>query len=235
MLENQQTQYVEMAYARISTKKQSLERQEASIMKTVPDIKMKYFFEDKYTGKEFNREHYLELKDKILELKEANPDTRIRVTVHELDRLGRNYKEIKKEIDWFRGHDVKLRFLDIPEELCGENMGITGELLVDIIVSLKAYWAEQELHYKEKRSREGTAKALARGVRFGRQAIEVDEKIFRKEADRAIARYITHKEAMNNLGLKDYVYWKWIKQLYPDYQSNKKKVKKMGDNNINCE
>lgn len=227
MLEKQQSQYVEMAYARISTKRQSLERQEASILEAVPDLKMKYFFEDKYTGKDFNREQYLELKAKILELKEANPDTQIRVTLHELDRLGRNYKEIKKEIDWFRGNDVKLRFLDIPEELCGENMGITGELLIDIIVSLKAYWAEQELHYKEKRSREGTEKALARGVRFGRQAIEVDEKQFRKEADRAIARYITHKEAMRNLELKDYVYWKWIKQLYPDYQPNKKKVKKV--------
>ena len=77
MLEKQQNQYVEMAYARISTKRQSLERQEASILEAVPDLKMKYFFEDKYTGKDFNREQYLELKAKILELKEANPDTKI--------------------------------------------------------------------------------------------------------------------------------------------------------------
>lgn len=25
--------------------------------------------------------------------------------------------------------------------------------------------------------------------------------------------------------LKDYVYWKWLKQFYPEYQQNKHKVK----------
>lgn len=228
MSDLQQEQYVEMAYARVSTKKQSLERQEASIFETIPDLKAKYFFEDKYTGKEFDREHYLEMKDKITELLEANPSTKIRVTIHELDRIGRDYQEIQKEVHWFRNCNVALRFLDIPEELVNGTMGITGELLVDIIILLKAYWAEQELNYKEKRTREGIEKAQARGTKFGRQAIKVDEKQFRKEADRAIARYITHKEAMHNLGLKDYVYWKWIKQFYPEYQPNKQKVQRGG-------
>lgn len=218
--------YVECGYARVSTKNQSLDRQTTSILEAVPDLKAKYFFKDKYTGKEFDRPEYLKLKEKILELLEANPDTNIRVTVHELDRLGRNYQEIQKEVSWFREHGVTLRFLDIPEELIGDAMGITGSLLVDIIILLKAYWAEQELNYKEKRVREGIKEAKNSGVRFGRQAIEVDEKAFRKEADRAIARYITHKEAMSNLGLKEYVYWKWIKKFYPDYQPSKKKIQK---------
>lgn len=223
---NQSNQYVELAYARVSTKKQSLERQEASIMETIPDLKAKYFFEDKKTGKEFDRKYYNEMKDKIVELLDANPATKIRVTIHELDRIGRDYQEIQKEVHWFRDRGVKLRFLDIPEELMSDTMGITGELLIDIIILLKAYWAEQELHYKEKRTREGIAKAQEKGTKFGRQAIVVDEKQFRKEADRAIARYITHKEAMHNLGLKEYVYWKWIKQFYPDYKSNKQKIQK---------
>lgn len=218
-------QYVEMAYARVSTKAQSLERQKASIYEAIPDLKAMYYFEDKYTGKAFDRPDYLKLKEKIVELKEANPTTKIRVTIHELDRIGRDYAEIQNEVQWFRNHGVKLRFLDIPEELMNTAMGITGELLIDIIILLKAYWAEQELKYKEKRAREGIAQAKAKGVHFGRNAIEVDEKQFRQQADRAIARYITHKEAMNNLGLKDYVYWKWIKQFYPNYQKNKQKVK----------
>lgn len=158
-------------------------------------------------------------------MKEANADTPIRLTVHELDRIGRDYKEIQNEVYWFRKHGVTLRFLDIPEELFNESMGITGELLIDIVILLKSYWAEQELHYKEKRTREGIAEARAKGVRFGREAIKVDEKQFRQQADRAIARYITHKEAMHNLGLKDYVYWKWFKVFYPNYQSNKHKIK----------
>jgi len=226
MEQKQSTQYVEMAYARVSTQKQSLERQTASILETVPDLKAAYFFQDKETGKIFNREQYLKLKAKIEELLEANPSTKIRVTIHELDRIGRDYQEIQNEVYWFRAHGVTLRFLDIPENLMEETMGITGGLLVDIIILLKAYWAEQELHYKEKRTREGIAQAKEKGVRFGRQAIEVDEKQFRQQADRAIARYITHKEAMSNLGLKDYVYWKWIKQFYPDYKPNKQKVQR---------
>lgn len=226
MEELQKIQYVELAYARVSTKRQSLERQEASILETIPDLKAQYFFEDKYTGKEFDRPEYMRLKEKVMELKEANPDTRIRITVHELDRIGRDYQEIQKEVHWFRQQGVTLRFLDIPEELINGTMGITGDLLVDIIILLKAYWAEQELHYKEKRTKEGIEKAKEKGTKFGRQEIEVEEKQFRREADRAIARYITHKEAMHNLGLKDYVYWKWIKQLYPDYRPNKQKVTK---------
>jgi DNA invertase Pin-like site-specific DNA recombinase len=217
-------QYVEMAYARVSTKNQSLERQESSILETVPDLKAMYFYKDKYTGKEFDRPEYMRMKEKVMELKEASPNVKIRITIHELDRIGRDYQEIQNEVHWFRERGVTLRFLDVPEELIDGTMGITGDLLVDIIILLKAYWAEQELRYKEKRTREGIEQAQARGTKFGRQAIEVDEKQFRQQADRAIARHITHKEAMHNLGLKDYVYWKHIKQFYPDYQPNKKRV-----------
>lgn len=226
MSDIQLVQYVEMAYARVSTKSQSMERQEASIFEAVPNLKAMYFFKDIYTGKDFERPYYKKLKEKIIELLDANPTTKIRVTIHELDRIGRDYNDIKNEVQWFRSRGVKLRFLDIPEELMSDAMGITGELLVDLTILLKAYWAEQELKYKEKRAREGIAQAKANGVHFGRTAIEVDEKQFRQQADRAIARFITHKEAMNNLGLKDYVYWKWIKHYYPNYQPNKQKVKR---------
>lgn len=97
-------------------------------------------------------------------------------------------------------------------------------MIIDIIVLVKAFQAEQELEDKKKRCREGIAEAKAKGTKFGRQAIEIDEEQFKKQADRAIARYITHNEAMNILHLKPYVYWKWIKQFYPNYQPNKKKV-----------
>ena len=225
MIQNNLEQCVELAYARVSTKKQNLERQEHSIMEAVPNLKARYFYKDKWTGKEFAREQYLELKAKVLELKEANPDTKIRLTIHELDRIGRDYKEIRQEVYWFRTQGVVLNFLDIPvDQFVG--MGITGDLLIDLVIALKAYWAEQELHIKEKRTKEGIERARAEGKQFGRKAIEIDEKKFRQQADRAIARYITHKEAMDNLGLKNYVYWKWIKQLYPDYQRNKQKIHK---------
>ena len=102
MVQEKVKQYVEMAYARVSTKKQNLDRQEHSILEAVPDLKAKYFYKDKWTGKEFDREQYQKLKAKIVELKEANPDTKIRLTIHELDRIGRDYREIQQEVYWFR-------------------------------------------------------------------------------------------------------------------------------------
>ena len=211
-------QYVEMAYARVSTKGQSLERQESSILEAVPDLKLQYFFEDKYTGKDFDREQYQNLKNKINELLDANSNTKIRVTIHELDRLGRDYKEIQNEVFWFRSKGVKLRFLDIPEELCNETMGLAGDMLVDIVIILKSFWAEQELHVKEKRTKEGIERAHANGVKFGRKEIVIDKKRFKTVADKAVNHSISHADAMKILNMKPYLYWKHIKLLYPDYQ-----------------
>ena len=65
---NEKEQYVEMAYARVSTKSQSLERQEVSIFETIPDLKAKYFYKDIYTGKKFDRPEYQKLKKKYIVL-----------------------------------------------------------------------------------------------------------------------------------------------------------------------
>ena len=43
-------QYIEMANDRVSSKNQTLARQEASILNAVPDLKAKYFYKDKWTG-----------------------------------------------------------------------------------------------------------------------------------------------------------------------------------------
>ena len=63
-----ENQYIEMAYARVSSKNQTLARQEASILNAVPDLKAKYFYKDKWTGKEFDRPEYgrLRLRPMIL-------------------------------------------------------------------------------------------------------------------------------------------------------------------------
>lgn len=64
--------YVEMVYARVNSKNQTLARQETSILDVVPDLKGKYFYKDNWTGKEFDRP--------------------------ECDRLGRGCREIQKVI-----------------------------------------------------------------------------------------------------------------------------------------
>lgn len=225
MEQKENVQYVELAYARVSSKEQHLERQEQSIYEAVPGLKAMYFFEDKWTGKDFaNRPNYNRMKEKVEELLSLGQS--VRITFHELDRIGRDYKEILDEVYSFRMKGVTLRFLDIPDEMIGTETGIGGQMVQDIIITYKAFVAEQELKDKHKRTMEGIARAKASGVKFGRTPIEVDEKAFRSEADRAINRYITHKEAMGHLGLTNYKYWSTMKHLYPDYKPNKKKVKR---------
>lgn len=209
-------QYVEMAYARVSSKQQSLERQEESIKQVLPDLSLRYFFKDKSTGKEFNREQYVAMKDKIVELKEINPDIKIRVTLHEFDRLGRNLEELLKEISWFEYHGVVLRFLDIPSEFA-EATGLEEKLFYKIWIMIKCYQAEKELVDKKKRTAEGIKAAHARGVIFGRKEIVIDEKKFKDIATRANAREISHADAMRILNMTSYLYWKHFNRLFPNY------------------
>ena len=216
-------QYLEMAYARVSTPKQKLDRQLNSIIEAIPNLKARYIYSDKWTGKEFNREHYVEMKEKMVELLEANPTTKIRLTVHELDRIGRNFMEIQNEIQWFESRGIVLNFLDIPQELIRDSTGVTGKLILQIVILLKAYWAEQELNIKQKRAEEGIARAHAAGKVLGRKEVVIDDKKFRQQADRAISKSISHAEAMRNLGLTSYMYWKHISRLYPEYSGTHSK------------
>lgn len=218
MEEKEKIQYLEMAYARVSTKDQNLERQEASITEKIPDLKARYFFKDKFTGKDFQyRPAYSELKSKVEELLELNPELKIRVTFHELDRMGRNFEEFQKDWYWFTSHGVHLRFLDVPESI-SQQTGVMGQLVYMIIIMYKAAVAEQELQDKRKRCQEGIQRAHANGVRFGRKAVVVDEKSFRAVADKSTCGLISHADAMRILNIKPYLYWKHIKLWYPTYQ-----------------
>ena len=93
-------------YGRVSSKEQSLERQLESARKYKDIDKV---FPDKQSGKDFNREKYIEMK-KVL----ARGDE---VIVHSLDRLGRNKEAIKEELAWFKENGVIVRILDVPTTL----------------------------------------------------------------------------------------------------------------------
>lgn len=85
------------AYTRVSTKEQITDMQLIAIDNYCIDnnIKVDRYFEDKLSGKNFDRPNYQALK-----LTLRNGDTLI---IKELDRLGRNMKQIKEE--W---HDLNL-------------------------------------------------------------------------------------------------------------------------------
>ena len=142
-------------YGRVSTKDQNLARQieSAKQYKNIDHI-----FKDKQSGKDFNREDYIKMKE-ILEPGDE-------VIVHALDRLGRDKDAIKEELAWFKEHGVVVRILNVPTTLIEypEGQEWLMEMVNNILIEVLGAFAEQE--------RENTLKRQAEGI----AAMPVDER-----------------------------------------------------------
>ena len=142
-------------YGRVSTKDQNLARQieSAKQYKNIDHI-----FKDKQSGKDFNREDYIKMK----EILEAGDE----VIVHALDRLGRDKDAIKEELAWFKEHGVVVRILNVPTTLIEypEGQEWLMEMVNNILIEVLGAFAEQE--------RENTLKRQAEGI----AAMPVDER-----------------------------------------------------------
>lgn len=195
----------EFGYARVSSLQQHTERQ----LQALEDygIPRQDIFIDKQSGKDFERQGYLLLKENVL----RSGDT---LVVKELDRLGRNKAAVKEELEYFRANDIRVKILDVPTTLidCEEQswvMDMVSNILIEVMSSI----AEEERVKNHQRQEEGIAAARARGVQFGRpklQKPEGYEDVMQKVADGTLRA----EEAMRQLGLKRTSYYK-LKKLYP--------------------
>ncbi|MBO5155245.1 MAG: recombinase family protein [Eubacterium sp.] len=127
------------AYCRISTTDQNIERQIIAIKGYAPDIPDNNIFIDKKTGKDFDREQYQEMKvilDHISKAKSGSDS--IELIVEELDRLGRNADGIKKELMWFKDHNIIVRILEIPTTLAAvdENNQWVMEMVTNLLIEV---------------------------------------------------------------------------------------------------
>ena len=84
-------------YARVSTSSQNLSRQLAKFKEMGADERQ--IITDKESGKDFNRQGYLALKNQLL----RNGDT---LVVCSIDRLGRNKEQIKQELEYFKANNA---------------------------------------------------------------------------------------------------------------------------------
>jgi DNA invertase Pin-like site-specific DNA recombinase len=214
---------ITLAYLRVSTKEQNLERQITAIKGFRPDIDELNIYSDKQSGKQFNREGYNTLKALIKQYRKAfsKEELVIELVIEELDRLGRNYQGIMEELRWFQEQGVILRILEIPmtlQEVDKEQRWIL-EMTLNIIIEVYARIAEQELEKRYKRQMEGIAEAKKEGIKFGRTEIEIDVEQFSLVAGRAIAGEITHTAAMGQLGLKRNTYYRRLEKIFPNYKN----------------
>lgn len=144
-------------YCRVSTKEQNLARQLSSLSAYKPADKV---FSDKQSGKDFSRVAYQEMKSILRSGDE--------VIVKELDRLGRNKEEVKKELQELSAAGVTVRILNVPTTLIdfGSQEWIR-DMVNNIIIEVLSSVAQEEREKIRQRQREGIdAMPIVNGVRI---------------------------------------------------------------------
>ena len=189
-------------YVRVSTKDQNLDRQVLAMQEFgIPD---KQIWQEKLSGKDFERPVYLRL------LKKIKPgDT---LVIKSIDRLGRNYNEILEQwriITKERGAAIVV--LDMPILDTRQGKDLTGTLIADIVLQLLSYVAQTEREFIRQRQAEGIAAAKARGVRFGlkpkAKPVNYNSVYLQWQKGR-----ITTKNASNSLNVDCKTFLKWVNQ-----------------------
>lgn len=211
---------VSFGYARISTKDQVTDRQHTAIQeyRKIPECNV---FEDVYTGKTFDRDNYQKMKSIIeYQLQVIDKSTSIEVVIKELDRLGRNKEQIMEELKWFKERGVIVRILNIPTTLLdipADNKWLF-EMVHNILIEVYATLAEQEIETRARRQKEGTAEAMAKGVKFGRPAKKYDTKEFNRLYVQWKSGKITARNMMQVLGLTPNTFYRRVHE----YEENLK-------------
>ena len=140
-------------YVRVSTKEQCLDRQVQALNDYTNIDRL---FQDKQSGKNFEREQYQLMKSIVV-----SGDT---VIVKELDRLGRNKNDVKKELEWFKEHGVNVRILELPTTLIDyQGQDWIGDMVNNILIEVLGAIAEQERNKMQQRQMEGYAAKKQRG------------------------------------------------------------------------
>ena len=153
-------------YMRVSSEEQNSDRQKQALLDQ--GIKENLIFEDKISGKDFNRPEYTLLKEKIL----REGDT---LFIKELDRLGRNARLIKKEWEELIEMGVSIVVLDMPILDTREYKNGMEEVITNIVLELLSYMAEKERENIRKRQHEGIEQAKKQGKHLGRPPLEMPD------------------------------------------------------------
>ena len=153
-------------YVRVSTKEQNADRQ---IVALAPyQIPSRNLFVDKKSGKDFDRPKY----KRLLRMLRAGD----LLYIKSIDRLGRDYGEIIEQWRFLtreRGIDIKV--LDMPMLDTTYCKDLLGTFISDLVLQVLSFSAQLERENILQRQAEGIAAAKAKGVPFGRKAVNVPE------------------------------------------------------------
>ena len=147
---------MKIGYIRTSTINQNLDRQK-QIMK---DYNVDLLYSEQESGKDTNRP----ILNKMLNSIRPNDE----VIISSLDRLSRNYKDLKEIIQIIKDKGTILTIVDAPFLNFNTNNPTLDTAMFDIFLSLLGYIAQNEREKILERQRQGIEQAKLRGVYNGR-------------------------------------------------------------------
>lgn len=198
-------------YIRVSSADQNEDRQLAALReRAVPEENI-YF--DKRSGKNFDRPEYRRL------VRRLRPGDLLYIL--SIDRLGRNYEEIQNQ--WRRltkeiGADICA--IDMPLLDTRSGKDLMGTFIADLVLQILSFVAQSERENIRERQAQGIAAAKARGVRFGRPAVEAPE-----DFPRIVAAweqgYLSFDEALRRSGLAEATFYRRLREYRMRYRIKK--------------
>lgn len=193
-------------YIRVSSKEQNTDRQKQALLEYGVDERD--IIEDKVSGKDFNRNGYLTLKNSLL----RDGDT---LVIKELDRLGRNMDMIKNEWQEIQSNGIDIVVLDTPILNTKNKSDLEKKLIANIVFELLTYMAEKERIKIKTRQAEGIAIAKSKGLYKGRKKI-VNENFKNVYNDWKKGK-LTAVKAIEMLDMKKSTFYRRVKE----YESSK--------------
>jgi len=193
-------------YIRVSSKEQNTDRQKQALLEYGVDERD--IIEDKISGKDFNRNGYMTLKNSLL----RDGDT---LVIKELDRLGRNMDMIKNEWQEIQSSEIDIVVLDTPILNTKNKSDLEKKLIANIVFELLTYMAEKERIKIRTRQAEGIAIAKSKGLYKGRKKI-VNEN-FEDVYDDWKKGKLTAVKAIEMLEMKKSTFYRQVKE----YESSK--------------
>ena len=198
-------------YARVSHKDQNLERQLERLREIVPDSRN--IITDKASGKDFDRKGWNLLvgsEQNASLLREGD-----QLVVLSLDRLGRNYAEIRKEWQHITQElGVSIRVLDMPLlDTAVADQNLDRRFIADLVLQILSYVAEKERQNILERQRQGIELAKEEGKYKGRKPKEVDEAMLRAECAKWRSGQQTAVQAFKNCGLSKSMFYRRVKEF----------------------
>lgn len=149
-------------YARVSSKDQNLARQ----LERAKEVHADKVFADKYSGKSLKRPAFEEMMDYL-----RDGDT---LEVMSLDRLSRNYNDLKNVVQKLHKMGVNLIVDDLPQTHTGNEL--IDQFMMDMMVQLMGFVAQNEREKIKERQAQGIKIAKSKGkykggtIKYGEHA-----------------------------------------------------------------